>query len=131
MFRAPAFWKLMFIVTGIFIISIFSKIKVIKKWLLSFRPSGSGPTKKEREANWFLAKIIAIGSKSSVITTIKGGDPGYEETSKFISEMALCILLQKDQLLKNKGILSPVECTGNLLVDRLRDAGIIINTKNL
>ena len=65
------------------------------------------------------------------MTTIKGGDPGYGETSKFISEMALCILTQDNQLLKNKGILTPVECSGDLLVNRLENAGIRIDTKNL
>ena len=123
--------KLAFILIGIFIVNIISKSKWIKKWLLSLKPSGSGPSKEQRDKNWFTAKVIARGKKNSVMTTIKGGDPGYGDTSKFISEMALCILTQSDQLLKNKGILTPVECSGDLLVDRLRDAGISIETKNL
>ena len=123
--------KLAFIILGVSIVSIISKSKLIKKWLLSLRPSGSGPSKEQRKTNWFVAKVIAKGKKSSVMTTIKGGDPGYGDTSKFISEMALCILTQSNQLLKNKGILTPVECTGSLLVDRLRSAGISIDTKNL
>ena len=45
--------------------------------------------------------------------------------------MALCILTQCDQLLNSKGILTPVECTGDLLLDRLRNAGISIDTKRL
>ena len=88
-------------------------------------------TKQERMKNWFVAKIIAKGSQSSISTTIKGGDPGYGETSKFISEMALCILTQQEQLLKDKGILTPVECTGDLLIYRLKNAGITIDTKHL
>jgi len=123
--------KLIMILIGIFIVSIISKSKLIKKWLLSLKPSGSGPSKEERAKNWFVSKIIAKGKRASVITTIKGGDPGYGDTSKFISEMALCVLTQGDQLLKNKGILTPVECTGDLLVDRLKNAGISIDTKNL
>ena len=123
--------KLAFIIVGIFIVSIISKVKFIKKWLLSLRPSGSGPSKDKRDSNWFIAKVIAKGQNASVMTTIKGGDPGYGDTSKFISEMALCILTQGDQLLKNKGVLTPVECTGGLLLDRLRNAGISIDTKRL
>ena len=123
--------KLVFILTGIFIVSIISKSKRIKKWLLSLRPSGSGPSKLERERNWFTAKAIAKGKNLSVMTTIKGGDPGYGETSKFISEMALCLLVDQDKLLAKKGILTPVQCTGNLLVNRLKNAGISIDTKNI
>jgi len=37
---------------------------------------------------------------------------------------ALCILFQKKELVKNKGILTPVECTGELLINRLEKAGI-------
>ena len=44
--------------------------------------------------------------------------------------MALCILTQDNQLLKNKGILTPVECSGDLLINRLENAGISIDTKN-
>ena len=29
----------------------------------------------------------------NIITTVSGGDPGYGETAKFISEMALTIIL--------------------------------------
>jgi short subunit dehydrogenase-like uncharacterized protein len=123
--------KLAFIIIGIFIVSIISKIKFIKKWLLSLRPSGSGPSPERISKNWFIAKVIAKGQQASVLTTIKGGDPGYGDTSKFISEMALCILTQRDQLLNSKGILTPVECTGDLLLDRLRNAGISIDTKRL
>ncbi len=123
--------RLAVILIGLFAISIMSKSKLIKKWLLSLRPSGSGPSRKEREGNWFVVKIVAKGKNSSVMTTIKGGDPGYGETSKFISEMALCILTQDNQLLKNKGILTPVQCTGDLLIDRLKNAGISIDTKNI
>jgi len=123
--------KLAFILIGVFVVSIISKSKLIKKRLLSLRPSGSGPSKERRAKNWFIAKVIAKGESSSAMTIIRGGDPGYGDTSKFISEMALCILTQSDQLLKTKGILTPVECTGDLLVDRLRSAGISIDTKKL
>ena len=67
------------------------------------------------------------GDGKKVTTVIKGKDPGYGETCKFISEMALCITLEKDILQKCSGFLTPVECTGDLLVKRLRKAGISIS----
>lgn len=123
-----SFSKLAFILIGIICVGIISKNQRIKKWLLSLIPSGSGPSKSRREGNWFSAHIISKGNHQSVLTTIKGGDPGYGETSKFISELALCILVDRDKLLNTKGLLSPVEVAGNLLVDRLSNSGISIHT---
>ena len=48
----------------------------------------------------------------------------YGETAKFISEMALCVVLQHDLLIKHSGILTPIECTGDLMHKRLLDANI-------
>ena len=93
---------------------------------MSLKPSGSGPDKIQRNDNWFKATIIAKGDGKEVTTVIKGKDPGYGETCKFISEMALCITIDKDKLKKCSGFLTPVECTGDLLVKRLRKAGISI-----
>ena len=64
------------------------------------------------------------GENEKVFSRISGGDPGYEETSKFISEIALCILNDYDLLNKKSGILTPVECSGGLLINRLKKAGI-------
>ena len=41
------------------------------------------------------------------------------------------VFLMVARILKDKGILTPVECTGDLLVERLENAGISIDTKNL
>ena len=83
------------------------------------------PTHKIR--NLFVSDetiFIGKGEDETVKTIISGGDPGYGETSKFISEIALCIIKEFDKLNKNKGILTPIECTGDLLVDKLKNAGL-------
>ena len=105
-----------------------SKSNFLKKWLISLRPSGSGPSKKQQQNNWFKATILAKGEKDSITTIIKGKDPGYGETSKFISEIALCIILDYDKLRSKSGFLTPVQCTGDLLAKRLSDAGISITS---
>ena len=97
---------------------------------MNYIPSGTGPNKEERESHWFKVVVVGKSNKNEVTTTISGKDPGYGETSKFISEMALCILLQKDQLIKDRGILTPVECTGELMVKRLLDSGNSIKVSN-
>ena len=75
--------------------------------------------------------VVGSDMEKEVVTTIKGGDPGYEETSKFISEMALCILTDTDKLKKQKGILTPIECAGSLITNRLSRAGITIDSKQI
>ena len=111
---------------GIFFVSIIAKFKLTKNWLMTLKPSGSGPNKKLRKNNWFKAIFIGKDENKIVKTIISGGDPGYEETSKFISEIALCIIHDFSKLNNNKGILTPIECTGNLLINRLKNAGIKI-----
>ena len=127
----PSLFSVLLIVSSIAIIGILSRFKIFKKIFLNYLPSGQGPSKKERLNHWF--KVVVVGeSKSEMVsTTIRGGDPGYEETSKFISEMALCILLQSNELIKKNGFLTPVECSGDLMKNRLQNAGITIETSNV
>ena len=111
---------------GVLFINFLAKFKFIKKWLTSLKPSGSGPNKELRSSHWFKAIFIGKGENTRVKTIISGGDPGYGETSKFISEIALCIINDFSKLKHKKGILTPIECTGELLIQRLKKAGITI-----
>lgn len=126
----PSLISALSLISGIAFIGVIGRFKKIREKLLSLIPSGSGPTQKEREKHWFEVTIVGESEGSEVLTTISGGDPGYGETSKFIAEMALCILLETDSLIKRKGILTPVECTGDLMKARLEKAGIKINISN-
>ncbi len=121
-------FSIILIILGIASLSFLSKVKFVKNFLLSRIPSGTGPSKEQRKKHWFEVNIIGKTESKEAQTIISGGDPGYEETAKFISETALCIIMQKDQLLKNKGILTLVECTGDLMRTRLENAGIKIVT---
>ena len=119
-----SFFQIIVLIKGVFIVGILSRFKFFKNWLLSLKPSGSGPSEEKRNKHWFEAIFIGKGNNESVNYKISGGDPGYGETSKFISEMALCIVHQSNELINNKGIMTPVECTGDLLIKRLENAGI-------
>ena len=127
----PSLSSAVILIFGIACVGVLSKFKFFKKILLNYIPSGNGPSKEEREGHWFEVTVVGKSNRKEVTTILRGGDPGYGETSKFISEMALCILLQKDQLIKDSGILTPVECTGELMVDRLQNAGITIEVSNI
>ena len=123
-----SFLSMILLIGSIFTLSIIAKISIIKDQLLKLIPSGSGPSADKRKNNWFEATILAEGKEREVVTIIKGGDPGYGETSKFISEMALAIIVNKEELLNDKGILTPIECAGEILPRRLQNAGISIKT---
>ena len=123
---SKSYMRLIVLLLGIISVSFLAKFKIFRNWLISLRPSGSGPNKEQRENNWFKATIIAKGNSKTITTIIKGKDPGYGETSKFISEMALCIILDYDKLNSSSGFLTPVQCSKGLLIERLRKAGISI-----
>ena len=124
----PSLFSVLLMITGIVFIGILGRFNFFKKIFLNYLPSGQGPSEKDRLSHWFKVTVIAKSEGKDVFTTISGGDPGYGETSKFISEMALCILLENDKLIKKNGFLTPVECSGNLMESRLRNAGITIET---
>ena len=117
-------WAVIFLILGLSFINLCSKLNIFKKLLLSLKPSGSGPNESQRNKHWFQAIFVGEGENERVVTKLSGGDPGYGETAKFISEIALCILNQFNQLNKQSGIRTPVECTGDLMVKRLKNAGI-------
>ena len=117
-------FKILGLVASIIFIGFLAKFKFFRNWLISFIPSGNGPSKEERSNHWFQLKIFANTKNQQITTTVSGGDPGYGETSKFISEMALCIILDYRQLDSNKGVITPAQCSGNLMVKRLTESGI-------
>ena len=117
---------MLMLILGIAAVSVFSKIGFIRNWLRSYIPSGSGPSESEREKHWFRSIFVARSMKSEAEIEISGGDPGYGETAKLISESALCIIKERDKLVNNRGVLTPMECMGDLLIERLKKNGIKI-----
>jgi short subunit dehydrogenase-like uncharacterized protein len=95
-----------------------------RRRLLAMRPSGQGPSAKQRERSWFEATFIARAGDRSATVRVSGGDPGYSETSKMVAESALCLALDRDRLPARAGILTPAVAMGEGLIDRLRAAGL-------
>ena len=56
------------------------------------------------------------------MTEVSGGDPGYTETAKMLSESALC--LAQDDLPDRSGQLTPAVAMGEHLQHRLQSAGM-------
>lgn len=87
--------------------------------------AGEGPEKKVRDKSWFKMTFLGHTENGKKLQfSISGGDPGYDETAKMVSEAALCIALQKGALPAEGGVLTPAAAFGNVQVQRLKDAGI-------
>ncbi len=57
------------------------------------------------------------------------GDPGNRATTKMVCEAALCLALNFDELpggVKRGGLLTPAAGLGDVLVHRLREAGMTL-----
>lgn len=90
--------------------------------------AGTGPTSEERTAGFFKVQILGEGlgasaNKVRATAFVEGdADPGYAETSKMLSEAAMCLAL--DKLPESAGVLTPASSMGEHLVVRLRNRGM-------
>jgi short subunit dehydrogenase-like uncharacterized protein len=99
-----------------------SQLSITRKGLLKLKDVGDGPDEAKREASWFKLRLIGEGGGKTVTTQVSGGDPGYTETSKMLSEAAMC--LAYDKLPKVAGQTTTAVAMGDALITRLQKAGI-------
>jgi short subunit dehydrogenase-like uncharacterized protein len=99
-----------------------SQLPPTRKLLLSIRSPGEGPTPEQRAKAWFRVRFVGEGGGGRVVTEVSGGDPGYTETAKMLSESALCLAF--DDLPQRAGQLTPAVAMGQPLIDRIDRAGI-------
>jgi short subunit dehydrogenase-like uncharacterized protein len=79
-----------------------------------------------------LVGLAADGRKVYGVVSDKG-DPGNRATVKFLCEAALGVAVNADQLPggpKRGGVLTPATGLGDVLVDRLRQAGMRLETSD-
>ncbi len=97
---------------------------------------GEGPSKKARDKGFFVVRLVAeTESDGGAPLRIKGrvegkSDPGYGETSKMLSESALCLALDDAFIAPGGGVLTPASCMGMRLVERLRAAGMVFDVSS-
>jgi short subunit dehydrogenase-like uncharacterized protein len=93
-----------------------------RKALLKLKSSGDGPSPEQREKAWFTVRFAAQADGRRIVTEVRGGDPGYGETSKMLAESALS--LAHDDLPERAGQVTPAVAMGDALLERLQRAGI-------
>lgn len=98
-----------------------AKLPPVARLLTRLRPPGTGPSAERRAESWFRFRFVGEGGGRRVITEIRGGDPGYDETSKMVAESAI-LLAQGGE--REGGVLTPASAFGQALVDRLGEVGL-------
>jgi short subunit dehydrogenase-like uncharacterized protein len=99
-----------------------AQLPPVRRAMLKLRGPGEGPSPDQRAKSWFNVRIVGEGGGERAVTEVSGGDPGYGETSKMLSEAALC--LAHDELPETSGQVTPAAAMGQALIDRLLRAGI-------
>ncbi len=84
--------------------------------------SGDGPHEAVRAKSWFKVTFVGEGGGKRVVTEVAGGDPGYDETAKMLSESGLCLAF--DELPESSGQVTTAQAMGDALLSRLQNAGI-------
>jgi short subunit dehydrogenase-like uncharacterized protein len=104
-----------------------SRVKTLRRMIADRIPSGTGPTAEDRANHWFRAKFFGEGGGQRVVTELRGGDPGYDETAKMICESALCLVENHDELPPvGGGVLTTASALGMPLVRRLEAADLAL-----
>ncbi len=113
-------------VAGAGVLMAGSQLSVTRNLLLKLKDPGDGPDEAKRASSWFKLRLIGEGGGKTVTTQVSGGDPGYTETSKMLSEAAMCLAF--DDLPQVSGQTTTAVAMGDALIKRLQAAGITFET---
>ncbi len=114
------------LIGGVSAVAVASQLKPARNWLLGRKDSGEGPSEAKRSASWFRVRFHAVAGDRRLITEVRGGDPGYDETARMLGESGLSLAF--DRLPKRAGQLTPVAAMGDALLKRLQRSGLIFRT---
>jgi short subunit dehydrogenase-like uncharacterized protein len=109
-------------------------MKPTRRILDRFLPKpGEGPSEEARNKGFFKHKTFTTTStgKRYVARYEMQGDPGYKATAVMFGEAALTLALDRDKLSDLRGVLTPATAMGDALTERLRAAGVTIETSAL
>jgi len=109
-------------VVGIGFIAGMAQVGPVRRWMSNRVPPGTGPSEEKRAASWFKVRFFGEAGDVKVVTEVAGGDPGYGETAKMISESALCLAF--DDLPTTSGQQTTASAMGSALRSRLITKGI-------
>jgi short subunit dehydrogenase-like uncharacterized protein/uncharacterized protein YceK len=109
---------------GVGAIFALAQLGPTRRLLGRIRKPGEGPSEEQRARARFQVTLLGRAGDARVRVEVRGGDPGYGETSKMLAESALCLAQDGERLPPHAGVLTPAVAMGEALVQRLRAAGI-------
>ena len=113
--------------SGIAALAVAAQIKPLRNAVGKVIKPGEGPDAARRAKSWFTLRLHAQAQDGrSIVTEVRGGDPGYGDTAKMLAESALCLAF--DDLLAAAGQLTTATAMGQALIERLTRAGIEFRT---
>lgn len=112
-------------------------IQPLRQLLESIMPQvGSGPTEQTMNSGWFRCELLGWGTQGQRVRGLIAdvGDPGNRATVKFVCESALSLAVDFDRLpggAQRGGILTPATGLGDVLVERLKRAGMRLEVETI
>ncbi len=103
-------------------VGLAAQVKPLRELIMSRMPAGTGPDERRRAKSWFTVDFVAEQGDTTLRTRVSGGDPGYGETAKMISESALCLAFDDNP--PTAGQVTTAQAMGDHLVARLQTAGM-------
>ena len=104
------------------LLGVVAQVGPLRRLLTGRLPSGQGPSEDRRARSSFSVRLIGEGGRRRVVTEVRGGDPGYTETSKMLAESALCLAFDDNP--PTAGQVTTAAAMGEHLLARLVRAGI-------
>jgi short subunit dehydrogenase-like uncharacterized protein len=105
----------------------------VTRFVEAFAPApGEGPSQQTMDDGFYECRLVGTaddGSKAWALIA-GAGDPGNRATVKFVCESALALATQRDRLPGGSGragFLTPATAFGDVLVQRLRAAGVTLD----
>jgi saccharopine dehydrogenase (NAD+, L-glutamate forming) len=106
-------------------LTLSAQVPPLRNLLLRRIQQGDGPDAERRARSWFSMRFVGEAGGQRVLTEVAGGDPGYGETAKMLSESALCLAFDDNP--PTAGQVTTAAAMGEHLTDRLTKAGISFN----
>jgi short subunit dehydrogenase-like uncharacterized protein len=101
-----------------------AQLPPLRNLLLKRLPQGEGPSEQRRSRSWFTVDLVGEGGGCRVVTKVRGGDPGYDETARMLGEATLSLAFDDNP--PTSGQVTTAEAMGENLLDRLTSSGISI-----
>lgn len=95
--------------------------------------SGEGPSETQRQEGFFHTRTIGQTVTGRRIQSVmrSSGDPGYASTARMLTQAALSLAVDEARLPERAGVLTPAVAMGDVLVERLRAAGVALESSEL